>query len=59
MLHQYRLWRRDEGDISVVTEKTQMDTLRVFIKWLESIDAFETDLHPKVLSPTLSSGDNV
>lgn len=58
-LHQYRLWRRDEGDISVVTEKTQMDTLRVFIRWLESIDAVEPDLHTKVLSPTLSSGDNV
>ncbi len=59
MLHQYRLWRRNEGDISVVTEKTQMDTLRVFIRWLESIDAVEPDLHPKVLSPTLSPGDNV
>jgi site-specific recombinase XerD len=59
MLHQYRLWRRDEGNISVVTEKTQMDTLRVFIRWLESIDAVESDLHTKVLSPTLSSGDNV
>ncbi|ATW87227.1 site-specific recombinase XerC [Halohasta litchfieldiae] len=59
MLHQYRLWRRDEGDIGVVTEKTQMDTLRVFIRWLESIDAVEPDLHTKVLSPTLSSGDNV
>ena len=59
MLHQYRLWRRDEGDITVVTEKTQMDTLRVFIRWLESIDAVEPDLHTKVLSPTLSPGDNV
>jgi len=59
MLHKYRLWRRDEGNISVVTEKTQMDTLRVFIRWLESIDAVESDLHTKVLSPTLSPGDNV
>ena len=31
-LHRYRLWRRDDGDLSATTEKTQMDTLRVFIK---------------------------
>ena len=36
-----------------------MDTLRVFIKWLESIDGIEQDLHAKVRSPTLSGGDNV
>ena len=59
LLHEYRLWRREEGDINVVTEKTQMDTLRVFIRWLESVDGVEPDLHTKVLSPDLKSGDNV
>lgn len=58
-LHRYRLWRRDEGDLSVVTEKTQMDTLRVFIRWLESIDGVPADLHIKVQSPTLTGDDNV
>jgi site-specific recombinase XerD len=38
-LHEYRLWRRREGDLAPATEKTQMDTLRVFVKWFESIDA--------------------
>jgi len=28
-----------------------MDTLRVFIRWLESIDGVEQDLSEKVLSP--------
>lgn len=58
-LHEYRLWRREEGDLETVTEKTQMDTLRVFVKWLESVDGVEQDLHAKVRSPTLGNGDNV
>ncbi|MDL0128510.1 tyrosine-type recombinase/integrase [Halobacterium salinarum] len=58
-LHQYRIWRRDDGNLKPVSEKTQMDTLRVFIKWLESIDGVAEDLHAKVLSPTLGDGENV
>ena len=58
-LHEFRLHRREEGDLAPTTEKTQMDTLRVFIRWLESIDGVKPDLHTKVLSPTLSDGDNV
>ncbi len=59
LLHEYRLWRREEGGIAPVTEKTQMDTLRVFIKWAEAIDAVEPDLHVKVRSPVLRDGQNV
>jgi site-specific recombinase XerD len=58
-LHRYRLWRRDEGDLTPATEKTQMDTLRVFIRWVESIDGAPEDLHVKVRSPTLTGDDNV
>jgi len=36
-----------------------MDMLRVFVKWLESIDAGEKDHHTKVLSPTLTRDDNI
>ncbi len=46
-------------NLAPATEKTQMDTLRVFTKWLESIDTVDQDLHTKVLSPTLSGDDNV
>jgi hypothetical protein len=31
--------------------------LRAFIRWFESIDAVEQDLHNKVLSPSLNDGD--
>ncbi|NHN65830.1 tyrosine-type recombinase/integrase [Haloarcula sp. JP-Z28] len=58
-LHRYRLWRRDEGDLAPATEKTQMDTLRVFIRWVESIDGAPEDLHVKIRSPTLTGDDNV
>ena len=57
-LHRYRLWRREDGDLNKVSEKTQMDTLRVFIKWLESIDGVEQDLSQKVLSPSITPDDN-
>lgn len=57
-MHRYKLWRRNDGDLNKVTVKTQMDTLRVFIRWCESIDAVEQDLSERVLSPTLDTGEN-
>jgi integrase len=57
-LHKYRLWRRNEGDLAPVTEKTQMDTLRVFVRWLESVDGVEQDLSEKVLSPSITPEQN-
>ncbi len=58
-LYEYRLWRRSEGDLEPVTEKTQIDTLRVFIRWLEHVDGVESDLSTKVKSPALNEGDNI
>ncbi|WP_138006503.1 tyrosine-type recombinase/integrase [Halalkalirubrum salinum] len=57
-LHKYRLWRREEGDLSIASEKTQMDTLRVFVRWLEQVDGVEQDLSTKVRSPSLSPEQN-
>ena len=57
-LYRYRLWRREDGDLNSVSEKTQMDTLRVFIRWCEAIDAVPQDLSEKVVSPSLSKGEN-
>ena len=57
-LHRYRLWRREDGNLNKVSEKTQMDTLRVFIRWLESIDGVEQDLSEKVLSPAITPDEN-
>lgn len=55
-LHRYKLWRQEDGDLNKVSLKSQMDTLRVFLRFCESIDAVEPDLHSKVMSPTLSDG---
>ena len=57
--YEYRLWRRSEGDLEPVTEKTQIDTLRVCIRWLEHVDGVEPDLSTKVKSPSLDEGDNI
>lgn len=46
-----------QEDLSPVSLKGQIDTLRSFIRFSESIDAVEQDLHNKVLSPSLDRGD--
>ena len=55
---EFRLWRRSVADLTKVSEKTQTDTLRVLVKWLESIDAVEQDLHTKVRSPDITPREN-
>ena len=44
-------------DLNPVSLKGQLDTLRSFMRFCESIDAVERDLHNKVLSPSLNQGD--
>ena len=56
-LHEYRLWRKDDGDLNAVSLRTQLETLRVFIRFCETIDAVPAELHDKILLPTLSNGD--
>ncbi|WP_254823812.1 tyrosine-type recombinase/integrase [Haloglomus halophilum] len=46
-----------QDDLAPVSLKAQMDALRAFIRFAESIDAVEQDLHSKVLSPSLDRGD--
>ncbi|MFB6140802.1 MAG: tyrosine-type recombinase/integrase [Halosimplex sp.] len=53
-LHEYRLWRRDDGDLNKVSLRTQLKSLRVFIRWCESINAVVEGLHEKILLPTPS-----
>ncbi|QLH77994.1 site-specific integrase [Halosimplex rubrum] len=57
-MHEYKLWRRESG-ISKVTEKTQMDTLRVFIRYCERIEAVQENLSEAVQSPDLDKDENV
>lgn len=55
-LHQYKLWRRDDGDLNNVTMVTQLSTLRVFIRWCEQIDAVAEGLSESIVLPSLSKG---
>lgn len=55
--HEFRVWRRE--DLNVVTERTQMATLRVFVEWCATIDAVGTDLFKKIKLPLIPDGGNV
>ncbi|MFC6875381.1 tyrosine-type recombinase/integrase [Halobellus marinus] len=57
-LQRFRLWRREDGDLNKVSERSQMNTFRVFIRWLESMDGVEQDLSQKVMSPSLTPDEN-
>jgi integrase len=57
-VHEYRIWRRNVGDLSKPTEKTQMDTVRVFLRWCEAIEAVPEDLSTKVQSPDITPEEN-
>jgi site-specific recombinase XerD len=50
-LHEYRIWR--ETDVSKLTLRVNLSSLRTFIRWCESIDAVETDTYDKILLPTV------
>lgn len=54
-LQEYKTWRRNDGDLNTTTLKSQLDTLRVYIRFCESIDGVESDLSEKIISPTVGS----
>lgn len=58
-LHEYRLWRKEDGDLKPITLKGQLSTLRVFLKFLESIDGVEQGLHEKLLIPSIEDEEAV
>lgn len=58
-LHKYRLWRREDGDLGPLSEKSQIDTLHVFIRWVETIDGVPRNLTEKVISPSLSKSNQM
>lgn len=56
-LYEYRIWRREDGDLNPVTLQTQLSTLRVFLTFCESIDAVSEGLSEKIVLPTLKEGE--
>jgi site-specific recombinase XerD len=58
-LYEYRLWRKDDGDLNAVSLRTQLSTLRAFVRFCESIDAVEEHLHERIVLPTLDAEEDV
>ena len=58
-LHRYRLWRREDGDLAPPSEKSQMDTLRSFLRWAEKCEAAPQGIAEKVVSPSLDKDQHV
>lgn len=58
--HEHRLWRRsaDTRSPNTVTMKTYQDTVRMFARFLESIDEAPDGVAEKIISPSLSPGEN-
>jgi integrase len=57
-LHEFRLWRREEGGLNRVSVRTQMSTLRAFVRLCEQFDFVETGLADAVDVPTIEKGEN-
>lgn len=57
-IHKYKAWRRDVNDINRVTLKTQLDTLRVYLRFCARIETVDENLPDKVDSIALSKGEN-
>jgi site-specific recombinase XerD len=57
-LYEYRLWRKEDGDLNTVSLRTQLCTLRAFMRFCESIDAVEPDLHDEILLPSLDTNED-
>lgn len=57
-LHEFRLWRREDGDLNVVSLHTQLSTLRVFLKFCAKLDVVDEGLFDKVIVPSLAEGQD-
>ena len=63
-LYQYRTWRRQgKGDgrdpIRLVTLKSQLATLRRFLRFAGNIDAVDQELYEQLTLPTMKNGEDV
>lgn len=57
-LYQYRTWRRNDGDLNTVSLRTQLSTLRKFIRFCETIDGVEGGLYDSIVLPTLDDNED-
>lgn len=63
-LYKYRIWRREgQGDgrepIKLVTLKSQLATLRRFLRFAANVDAVPPELYEQIKLPTMKNGEDV
>jgi integrase len=58
-LYEYRLWRKEDGDLNTTSVRTQLSTLRAFIRFCETIDAVPDNLYEDISLPALKEGEGV
>lgn len=58
-LVEFKNWRRDEGELEPDSLKTQMNTLRVFLRFCGGVEMVPENLCEKVQIPTLQDGGGV
>lgn len=56
-VHEYKTWR-SEG-LAKPTIKSQMDTLRSFLRYMERLDYADKNIHESAVSPTLRGQENI
>ena len=57
-LQAYRVWRRQDGDLTTVSLRGQLATIRAFLKFCERIDAVSQGLYEKVELPDAGDGEH-
>lgn len=57
-IHRYRVKRREEDDLKTVTMKGQLATLKVFLRFCDSIDAVDPELEDKILLPNTTGEES-
>jgi site-specific recombinase XerD len=55
-LHRYRLDRKSDG-LKAVSLRTQLQTIRVFLRFLAKLDAAREDLPEKLIMPSVDSSE--
>lgn len=56
-MHRYKIWRRDKGDLAPASLKTQIATIRVFVRFCQRIDAVQSGVADSIQAPSLSKED--
>ena len=57
-IYEYKIHRRDVGDVNSVTLSNQLSTFRVFLRFCEKLDFVEKGTAESVMMPDIDPGEN-